>query len=189
MTPQLIIGLAGRMASGKGVVASLLCKQYSAYCIRSSEPLRQTLEQYQILQSRAHLSLLSEFLRATYGEDRISRAVERAILQCNRSVALFDGMRRLIDAEVFKQYKQFHLIFIETSIEIRYKRYVERNENPGDGDMTFDDFCKRDSAESEQEIDLLKQHADAVIQNDGSRDELIAQVEHILSSTGVNNQS
>lgn len=178
---KVFIGLAGKLASGKGRVSGHLIEKYDADRIRSSDPLRQTLDLFGVPQSRDNLSSLSTFLRATYGEDTIAKAMGNMLSKSPKNVAIFDGMRRMVDMQHFRTFDNFTLIYVDASADVRYDRYIKRNENPGDAEMTREDFDKRDAAEPEQEIEGLKEHADFVIDNNiNSIEHLDLQIDEVL---------
>lgn len=170
---KVFIGLAGKLASGKGRVSGYLIETHDAYRLRSSDPLRQTLDLFGVPQSRDNLSTLSTFLRSTYGEDTICNAMARLLTMSEKPVAIFDGMRRLMDEKIFRKFDNFYLVYVDASPDVRYARYIIRNENPGDAEMTREDFDKRDNAEPEQEIEKLREYADFVIDNN------VNEIEHL----------
>lgn len=180
MSKKIVVGVAGKLASGKGTVTGYIVEQYAAEKTRSSDPLRATLDIFDIPQSRENLDSLSTFLRATYGEDTIARAVARVLRQSNASVAIFDGMRRLVDIEAIRSFEHSLFIYVEADQKIRYDRCRQRNENVGDDTMSFEVFQQKDNEEPQQQIEALREYADIVIDNSGSRDELMAQIsEHV----------
>ncbi len=181
--PKVIIGVAGRMASGKGTVAKYILEHFSATRHGSSAPLRQVLDIFDVPQSRDNLRDLSHFLRETYGENTIANAVLKACQESTADIAIFDGMRRLIDIETFKMLPNFTFIFVDVDQHIRWKRCVLRNENAGDAEMTFEQFQKADSAEPEQQIDELKPYADILINNNGTPEEFAVAIQAALEKT------
>ena len=153
------------MASGKGRVGAYLSQNYDIERMRSSDPLRRVLDIFQIPQSRENLSALSTFLRETYGKDVLSKAMSHFLLASPKPIALFDGMRLMVDVEHFRQFDNFHLLYVDATPDIRYQRYIARNEIPGDAQMTREEFDFRDNQEPEREIESLKQIADFVFDN------------------------
>lgn len=179
--PKVLIGLAGKMASGKGRFGSYLVDTYDADRIRSSDPLRKVLDIFGVPQSRENLSALSTFIRSTYGEDTIVKAMENLLLASPKEIAIWDGMRRRIDEQYFRKFSNFYLVYIHSTPDVRYARYISRNENPGDGEMTREEFDKRDMAETEEEIEQLKNHADFVIHNETNMiEDLDRQIEDVI---------
>lgn len=177
---RILLGISGRMASGKGSVSKYLVQHYGAERHGSSEPLRAIVDLFDIPQSRLNLSDLSTFLRATYGEHVIAQAMMKILTACAAPIAIFDGMRRLIDIRTFRSLPNFIFIFVDCDESVRYKRYVSRNENAGDAEMSIEDFRKCDSAETECQISELKQYADIIISNNGSYEQLIGQTKNAI---------
>ena len=173
---KIVIGLAGRLATGKGTVTRHLVEQYHADKTRSSDPLPATLDIFSIPQTRHHLDALSTFLRTTFGEDIIAQAVKRYLAQSTAQVVIFDGVRLLVDVEMIRSFEHSLFIFTDTDQRIRYERSVGRNENVGDDTMTFEEFCVKDSDEPQQQIEALKEYADIVLDNNGATGELSDQL-------------
>ena len=73
-----------------------------------------------------------------------------------------------------------HLISITAEAELRWKRLVERKENPGDEKKTYEEFTKDGNAEAEQLIEKLGEEAEFKIVNADTKEELFKQVEDIL---------
>ncbi|MBI4599401.1 AAA family ATPase [Candidatus Uhrbacteria bacterium] len=174
---KIVIGLTGRLASGKGTVAKHLVAIYGADKTRSSDPLRQTLDIYDIPQTREHLDALSTFVRRTYGEDIIAKAVKRYLSHSSAEVVIFDGLRRLVDIEVIRSFEHSLFIYVDAQQRTRHTRSVGRNENVGDDTMTLDEFIAKDSEEPQQQIEALKEYADIVLDNNGSPEQLKRQLE------------
>ncbi len=179
---HILIGISGKMASGKGSVSKYLIEHYHAERHGSSDPLRAIVDVFDIPQSRINLSDLSTFLRQTYGEHVIAHAMRKLLTESTAPIAIFDGMRRLIDIQTFRDLPNFTFIFVDCDENVRYQRYISRNENAGDAEMSFEEFKKRGLAETEVQIDELKRFADVVIDNSGTYDQLLSQMIRIIGN-------
>lgn len=179
---QVIIGIAGKMASGKGRISEYLLNQYDVDKAKTSHFLRQVLDIFGIPQSRENLHHLSTFLRKTYGEDTLARALVRYAKQATKLIILIDGIRRATDIKNLKELPNFYLIYVDVEQKIRYQRYIQRNENPGDAEMTFEIFQREDAAEPEQQIESLKEHAKFILDNNGTTENLDVQIEKMLDA-------
>lgn len=186
MSKKVVVGIAGKLASGKGTVAKYLVEHYSAYKTRSSDPLRATLDIFDIPQSRENLDSLSTFLRSTYGEDTIARAVARVLRENSSAVVIFDGLRRLVDIEAIRSFEHSFFIYVHADQKLRHERCRERNENVGDDVMTFEVFRKKDDEEPQQQIEALREYADVVIDNNGDLPALMKQI-HEQIDTQIKN--
>ncbi|MBI4239875.1 hypothetical protein HY620_02725 [Candidatus Uhrbacteria bacterium] len=181
MTDKIIIGVAGRIASGKGTISKYLIDEHKADRFRSSDPLRETMDVFDVDQSRDNMDALSTFLRSTYGENVIAKSVANRIEESPNPISIFDGIRRLIDVETFRKLPHFYLLFMDTDVRLRYERYIKRDENPGDAELTYEEFLERDNREPQQQIELLRDHADYVLNNNGSISELDARIREVIT--------
>ncbi|MBI2483658.1 hypothetical protein HYV71_00535 [Candidatus Uhrbacteria bacterium] len=178
--PRVMIGITGRLASGKGRMTKEILKRFDAEQIRFSDSLRYILDMYAVPQSRDNIDALSTFLRATYGEDVLAKAVEKRSLESTRDIVIIDGVRRATDMSTLSKHPHFKLVYIDVIPEVRYERSKSRNENVGDADLAYQDFLRMDSGEPQQQIESLKSIADFVIDNNGSTEKFDEQINDVL---------
>lgn len=176
MPKKIIVGIAGKLASGKGTVTKYVVGEYGAEKTRSSDPLRTALDIFDVPQSRENLDALSTFVRSTYGEDTIARAVACVLRASGAPVAMFDGMRRIVDVEAIRSFEHSLFIYVHAEQLLRYERCKQRNENVGDDTMSFEVFQEKDNDEPQQQIEALREYADVIIDNNGSYDELMTHI-------------
>ncbi len=182
MSTQVIIGITGKMASGKGRVGEYLTRRYDVDKVKTSYFFREVLNLFDIPESRENLQTLSTFMRSTYGENILARALVKYAQKMTKPIVIVDGVRRYTDIENLKKLPNFFLIYVHTDQHIRYKRYIQRNENPGDAEMSFETFLKEDSAEPEQQIESLREHAHVTVDNNQTPEQLDTQIEKILQT-------
>ncbi len=179
---KTILGLTGKIACGKGTFADYLIEKYKAKKFGFSDPLKETLLIYDIDLTRHNLQTLSTILRQNFSEDILAKALMKRAIAAKKNIIIIDGVRRLTDIENFRQLKNFSLIYIDTDEKIRFNRYVKRNQSPGDQNMNYEDFIKKDNAESENQIEGLKKFAKHVISNNGEVEELYKKTDEIIGS-------
>lgn len=177
---KMIIGIAGKMACGKGTVANVLVSQYQADRIRSSKPLRVVLDQFSIPQRREHLQKLSTSLRQSFGEQILIQSIVRQMNQSQSPLVVFDGIRLSIDVTTLQELPNFLFIYVDCPPQIRYERYIKRNENPGDSDMSYEEFLKEDNAEPESEIEGLKNLANYCLDSSVSYEQFHININELL---------
>lgn len=177
---KIILGLAGEMASGKGTVAKYAAEKYSAKTRRFSTMLRDVLDRLSLEQSRDNMQKLSTILRQNFGEELFAQVMAEDAKKEEGEIVVIDGIRRLADIKYLKEIPQFKLAYLEADMQKRYERIVKRGENADDAKKTFDDFKKAHENESELQIKDLKGHADFLIDNNGSYEDLYGQVDKIL---------
>lgn len=181
MGERVVIGIAGKIASGKGIAAEHIVNRYSAGFIDFSQFLYQAMDIFQITHVRDNIQNLSTFLRSTYGQDVFSRAVRKQLDMQTESVIVIAGIRRKEEITHLSDVSGFHFLYIDSSIEARYERNKKAARKPGDSEMTFDEFSKKDSQESDQTIEGLKELASFVVENNGGVDDFLTRIDEAVS--------
>lgn len=178
---QLIIGLAGPIASGKTTCVDYIKTQYSASSYRFSHLLRDILERAHLPQDRDHLVRISEIMRAEFGEDLLAKAMAKDVQKDDSPIVVVDGVRRLADIEYLKQLPGFVLVEVTAEAETRYQRLTQRTEKSDDASKTFEQFLADEERSTEQSILEVLQHADYTIDNNGPLDALSTQLNALIT--------
>lgn len=181
--PKHIIGIAGEMASGKDTVTKYLVQRYGAEQYRFSDPLREILKIMHLEVTRDNLTAVSTHLREAFGQSLLAHIIERNAEASESEIVVIDGVRRLSDIDLVKDKSNFTLWYTEADQRIRYERLSKRRENQDDGTLTLEQFLEDHSNETERFIPELKAHAAHIIENNGSLEELQAQVDELMKST------
>ncbi len=177
---KIILGLAGRIASGKGTAAAHLKEKQEIEMFGFSNSLKETLNTYDITITRENMQKLSTFLRQNFSEDILAKAIMKKVKNAQSQIIIIDGVRRETDISNFRSWQNFYLIFVETDQKIRYDRYVKRNQSLGDSSMSFDEFLKKDSAEPEAQIEGLKPTANFVLTNNGTFEDFYKKIDRTI---------
>lgn len=178
---KVILGLVGELAAGKGTIVDYLKKNHSAVSFRFSDPLRKTLDLYDLKISRDNMQNLSTILRGNFGENLLARAMTKQAKESPKDLIVVDGVRRFTDIENFTELSEFNLVYITAEAKTRYDRYIKRNENIGDDSLSFEDFNTKDQAEADKQVPEVGKQAKFKIDNNGTLDQLYEQVEDILN--------
>lgn len=178
---KIILGLAGEMACGKGAIAKYAAEKYGAKTFRFSTMLRDVLGRLYLEQSREKIQTLSTILRQNFGEDLLARIMAQDVKKAASDIIIVDGVRRLADIKYLKELPEFKLAYVESDIKKCYERIVERGENTDDASKTFEAFQQDREGEAELQIKDLKNHADFLIDNNGTFEELYNQIDKILN--------
>lgn len=161
-----IIALAGRIASGKSKAAELLSREYDMEHIEYSSFLYHAMDLFHISHTREHIDQWSYFLRHTYAQDILSRAVLKALRETPKEWVVLSTIRRSSDIQSIKAlYPNFHLWYVEADQRLRYERSVSSARKVGDAEMRFDDFQRIEENEVQGTIPLLKNEAELVLEN------------------------
>ncbi len=177
---KIVVGIAGEIAAGKGTVAKYLIKKHKASTHRFSTALRDVAKRMYLEESRENLQKISTMMRENFSEDVLSIVIYKDVKNDDNQIVAIDGVRRMADIEFLKKIPDFKLAYIDTSMENRYERITKRGENVDDNNKTFEKFQKDNEHEAELQIKDLKDKADFVIDNNGTIEELYAQIDKIV---------
>jgi dephospho-CoA kinase len=178
---KIIIGLVGPIASGKDVSKKYIEEHYGASSYKFSTVLRDILNRLYLPINREHMQNLSLDLRNRFGSDILAKVITADAKNDKGEVVIIDGVRRMDDIVHLSNLPEFKLISIEADINIRYERMKLRNENEGDAAKTFAEFENDCQKEAEQEIPVVVSHAAYRLDNNGSLEELHAQIDKIIA--------
>jgi dephospho-CoA kinase len=162
---KIIIGLVGPMASGKEVTKKYIEEKYNAKSCKFSTILRDVLDRLFIDKSRENIVNISTTLRETFGQDLLAKVIAKDSLAHDADVVVIDGVRRNSDIVYLMDLPNFYLVSIDALPEVRYKRMVERNENAGDSEKTFERFMQDHQLETETQIEEVMSEAKFTIDN------------------------
>ena len=94
---KIVIGLVGKMSSGKGTVAEYLEKNYGAVTYRFSTILRDILNRVGQDITRHNMQTLSTVMRENFGEDLLAKVIAEDARKDNHQIVIVDGVRRMAD--------------------------------------------------------------------------------------------
>ncbi|MBU4217000.1 AAA family ATPase [Candidatus Parcubacteria bacterium] len=181
MENKIIIGLVGQIASGKGTVAEYLEKNHQATTFRFSTILRDVLNRLHVDISRENLQDLSTILRQKFGEDLLAKVMAGDVEKTDNKIVVVDGIRRMADIKYLKELENFKLLSVVADPKVRYQRLIERSENSGDSQKTYEDFLADQMKEADAEIPEVMKNADVEINNDIDFENLYQQIDKLLN--------
>lgn len=177
---KIVLGFIGKPLSGKGEAAAYLETNHHASSYRFSTYLRRILDVLSIPQARRNLQDLSLDLRRRFGDDVIAKQVIRDYGADARPLIAIDGIRMEGDVAGLRSDPDFRLIHVRADARTRYQRSLQRGENAGEKEKTFEEFLQEETAETELLIDKLGETADFTIDNSGTKEDYYARIEAIL---------
>lgn len=183
MKNKIILGLTGEMSSGKGTAVDYLEKKYNATSHRFSTSLRDVLNRISVDVNRKNMQDLSRILREQFGQNLLAKVISEDAKNDNNNVIVIDGIRRPADIEYLAKLPEFKLIYITASLEKRHERITKRSENKDDKGKTLEEFKKDHEAETEIEIPKIGESAEIKIDNNGSFEDLHAQIDKMIKET------
>lgn len=123
---QLVIGIIGPIASGKGAAARWLVEKYGFEEITLSDFLRQEARRRNKHPSRRYLRKLQAELRAKYGDDYLLQRAIEAIKQKGYEKVVIDGLRQPDECALAKKLLKAKIILIDSDPFVRFKRAKSR---------------------------------------------------------------
>ena len=171
---RLIVGITGRIGSGKTTVGNYLESRCGFQYLRYSAVLAEWRARDS--ESKGHLQEVGWEVMAGGMQAELNRRLVAQILP-QRDAAV-DGLRHLLDYQTLRSsfLSSFHLIFIDSLPQLRFARLNQRGKY---ADLAS--FQAADAHPVEQQIDSLRPNAAQVIQNEGTLQELYAAVDNAIS--------
>lgn len=162
-----IVLVAGMPGAGKSIV-SKAARDLGLPVYNMGDVIRmETSRLYGIITPET-MRETSRRVRKLYGEDYVARKTIEQIKE-KRGVIVVDGVRSLVEVEVFKKYAETVILAVHASPKTRFERIRKRN-RPGDPD-NWEDFVKRDLTELQFGLGNVIALADYMIVNEGSIEE------------------
>lgn len=180
ITNKIIFGFVGLLASGKGTSAAYLNAKYKAGSYRFSSILGDICTRLYLPKNRDNLIKMSEAVRGAFGDNILAETIASDAVNDQNNLIVIDGIRRLGDIEKLKDLKNFVLVEIFAEPKIRYERLVERKEKTDDATKTFEEFLADHERSTEVTINDVLPFANEKIDNNGTFEELYAQIDALI---------
>ncbi len=178
----MIIGITGTIGAGKGTVVEYLKNKGFAH-YSSSAILKEILQERGLSPTRKNMSELADDLMKKYEGGVLHFSHERAQKDGAKDYIL-EALHRTSEASYIKSIGGV-VLGVDADIEKRYERAVKRKEGEKDN-VTFEQFLDDTKREDEgatgtgPNIRAVLAMADVVLTNNGTQEELFAQVEQAL---------
>jgi dephospho-CoA kinase len=188
---KIVIGIVGQPSSGKGTVSTIIDQcavkagiSFSHY--RSRDILKDTLDLWNIESERANLQILARVMTAkdAFQEGALSRALLPHLTQATTDIVISDGMRWQSDEEMLRAIPNSLILYVTADVKVRYER-LKKRAGVGEKDKTWEEFLAEEKASTEVYIPTFGSHADYKVTNDGTLEELVAQIEEFFQKLVV----
>jgi dephospho-CoA kinase len=176
---MLVIGLSGRIGSGKGTAAEYLKRKYGAQQFVYSDMLSDILRRLHVEVTRGNLQALGKGLRESLGRDVLVDAMRGELKAARAEMRLVDGIRYVNEVEMLKAFPHSVLLFIDAPPEVRYERAKKRSEK-GEAQLSFKEFKELEKAATERELGKVKAMADYVIDNSRTVKDLHKRIDELM---------
>ncbi|MBI2063575.1 MAG: hypothetical protein HYT65_01110, partial [Candidatus Yanofskybacteria bacterium] len=125
-------------------------------------------------EGRPNQQKLSTVLRQNFSENVLGDVIMARAQADGADIVCLDGVRRPQDVVKLRGLPNFHLVFVDTPLEKRFKFGQKRTDRPA---QTWEKFIAEQKAEAESKIDEIAWKADVRLDNSGSMAHLKKQVE------------
>lgn len=181
MQQKLVIVFVGLMGSGKDSAALYLKEKHGASVYSFSTMLEDALRRFYLEFNRDNLVKMSETMRTAFGEDILAKTMARDIEKDTSNLIVVSNARRLADVEHLSKFPNYVLCEINTSLETRYNRLVNRGQRTDDKTKTFEQFKQDHNRSTEVSIlDVINQATER-IDNNGSVEDFHTQLDNLVS--------
>ncbi len=185
------IGVVGQIASGKGVLVNWLTghlgfKSFSLSSIVHDEFKKRNVGVgFSDPLTRKTLQDMGDELRRVFGDDILAkRIMERCRDRVSRLI-IIEGIRNPAEIKFLKKNKNFILIGVKASREIRFKRLLSRGKEWDP--KTYSDFLKVDRRDigvgqnkSGQQVGECLKYCDYVLMNNNSVEEFEEKIQKLM---------
>jgi len=182
----MIIGIAGTIAAGKGTVVEYL-KSKGFVHYSASGVLKEILAERGLPQTRTYMSPLANELSAQHAGGVLHLIHERA-QKDNVKDYILEAIHRVSEADYVRSIGGV-IWGVDADLDKRFERTKKRGEGEKDN-VTYEQFVEHVRREDEGQgntgpnIRAVLGDANAVLQNNGTQEELFAQVEQALAKAG-----
>ena len=157
---KLLIGVAGKISSGKSTVARYISDTYHMPYISFGDYLKQYCKEHDLPVDRKTMQDLGQ----TFVDAGPKEFFEKVIFsQGYADCIVFDSIRHSAGIAFMKDLsEQSVVIYVDTDDTTRYERYSKRIKD-GDVKKSFAEFTALNDHDVEKQIDEVKQYADLII--------------------------
>lgn len=178
-----IIGITGTLGAGKGTVVDYLKQEYGFVHFSVREFLKKEVAHRGMPQNRDSYTFVANELRAQHTPSYITDQLYCQAEALGKN-AVIESIRTPGEIDALEKKPNFQLWAVDAKPAVRYDRVVLRNSETDHID--YDTFLSNERREmfsddpNKQNLSVCIQRAKAVLHNDGTREELYAQVDAIL---------
>lgn len=183
---QIVIGLVGPIASGKGTISEYLKSQGFTY-FSLSNVVREETQARGLEMTRENLQNVGNDLRERFGGsvlvDKLAERIKK------EDFVVIDGIRNPEEIYALKNNFNGKIVNISAYKNRRIERYLERAKVRGEDDASLSSFKKIDArdlgqgeSESGQQVQACIDLADFTLKNNGTIDDFHAECKEMLDN-------
>jgi dephospho-CoA kinase len=179
---MIVVGLIGKIGSGKDTVADYLVKNYGFKMVGFGDVTRDIAKRKKVIPNRRNLLKIQRDYVEKYGEDYFPKKIIQMIKKKGFKKVVANGVRRPVDATTFKRSfgKDFLLVLVKSDSKRRFER-MRKRARVGDP-RGYREFDRQEKDEMRTfGIDRTFRMADVVITNNKTMKDLQKKVDKFIS--------
>jgi dephospho-CoA kinase len=181
----IVLGIVGRIGSGKDVATKYLIENYGFKEVHMGNLVREELRSAGLEESRENLQKFAKEKTDKFGMDYWAKKVVNKIKEClaTNSKFVINGIRRSFEVEVPKKEfgSYFKLLLIEADPKIRFERLKARG-RPGDP-KNFKAFLEQERNELKlYDFEKIEKEADFIIKNEADLEAFYQSLDKLINT-------
>jgi dephospho-CoA kinase len=181
---MIIIGITGTLGAGKGTIVEYLTEKKSFLHFSVRALLLEEIKRQGLPENRDSMFNVANNLRARHGSSYITDQLYIKAAKTGKNCVI-ESIRTPGEISSLRSKGNFTLFAVDASPEIRYQRIKLRQSETDQ--ISFQTFLENEEREmntsdpNKQNLRKCIEEADFILKNDGTKEELIQQLEEILN--------
>ena len=176
----MIIGICGKIGSGKDTIADYLVSKYNFKKIVMSDIIKEEMKKENLEIDRETMQNFSKRMKETYGNSIWAIKTLEYIKNNKIKNVVISGLRDKKELEEFRKNPEFLLLFVWAPSRLRFERLIKRRSYKDP--KTLEEAIEQEKRE-EKLFDLYnncREYADYLIANDSTIDNLYLTIDVLL---------
>jgi len=180
---MIIIGITGTLGAGKGTIVEYLIEKRSFLHFSALAFLLEEIRRQKLQENRDSMFTLANHLRAQNGSSYITDQLYLQAVQTGKNCVI-ESIRTYGEISSLRRKGNFTLLAVDAAPEIRYRRIKLRQSETDQ--ISYETFMENEEREmnttdpNKQNLRKCIEEADFLLENNGTKKELLRQVEEIL---------
>ena len=181
----MIIGITGTLGAGKGTIVEYLKQKGFLHYSSSRDVINKEIERRGLPINRDNMVVVANDLRATHSPSYIAETLYEVAKAAGKN-AVIESLRTEGEIVALRAKGNFMLLAVDADPKLRYERIVARASEKDH--VSFEKFLADEALEmhatdpTKQNLARCIELADHRLMNNGTKDDLFAQVDQILGS-------
>ena len=180
---MIIIGITGTLGAGKGTIVEYLTEMKSFLHFSVRAFLLEEIRRQELQENRDSMFTLANHLRAQHGSSYITDQLYFQAVQTGKNCVI-ESIRTPGEISSLRTKGNFTLFAVDAAPEIRYQRIKLRQSETDQ--ISYETFLENEEREmnttdpNKQNLQKCIEEADFILENNGTKKDLLLQVEEIL---------